>query len=291
MNKLKIFNRRVKDSLVRRLGLNKQKFFANQLRLSQAQNEGEELIDVMPGINLPMVIHSQMYFIRAYTQYTFEPASLYFIRDYLQPGQTVLDVGANVGYFSLLFAQIVGEKGRVIAFEPGEFAYSLLKRNCELNQFDCLETYQAGLGEKDAIVTFNSGKPGMDVYNSLGEICHPSADVAKFETTKIQIFRGDQWLMDHHVEYIHFMKLDVEGGEYQVLQGMQKIFEEKKVLRLLIEITYEMSKAFGYAPSDIISLLRSCGYDWFELKPGGNLIPLTNNVPQNSGMFVAVAQS
>lgn len=72
---------------------------------------------------------------------------------------------------------------------------------------------------------------------------------------------------------------------------MLSFFEKQKVSYLLIEITYEMSKAFGYEPSDIISMLRNCGYNWFELKPYGQLKRLLNDHPENSGMFVAIAQN
>lgn len=265
-------------------------FQNNRHKLIQAKDKSSELIDIMPGINMPMVIYPEMYFCVAYTNYIFEPESLYFIRDHLSQGQTVLDVGANVGYFSLFFAKIVGSTGRVIAFEPGEFAYNLLQRNRELNKLNCLEIHQAGLGEQDNIVTFNSGEPGMEVYNSLGDIAHPSADLSKFHKSSIQLFEGSSWLEKNNVEHIDLMKLDVEGGDYTVLKGMLPMFRAQKISLLLIEITYEMSQVFGYHPSDLISMLRDCGYDWFELRRFGELVPLASNSPSKSGMFVAVSR-
>ncbi|MBW4496549.1 MAG: FkbM family methyltransferase [Oscillatoria princeps RMCB-10] len=287
---VKIFHRIVKAFLLRKLGFQGKIFSANQAKLDKAKQAGRELVDIMPGILLPMVIHPDMYFRLAYTDRIFEPASIYFIRDYLRPGQTVLDVGANTGYFSLLFSQLVGSKGQVIAFEPSEFSCGLLRRNRDLNNFTWLEIHQFGLGEENAIVNLNVGEPGMDVYNSLGKIVHPCADYSKFRQTPIQIFKGDDWLEQNKVSHIHFMKLDVEGGEYSALKGMRGFFKAQKVSMLLIEITYEMSQAFGYTPSDIISMLRDFGYDWFELKPYGRLVRLEGNIPENSGMFVAVVK-
>lgn len=288
----KFLFRRIKSFVKIKLGLNQIIFNRNNYNLAKAIFEKRELVDVMPGINLLMVIHPDMYFSIAYTEYVFEPDSLDFIRDHLEPGQIVLDVGANVGYFSLFFSKIVGSTGRVIAFEPGEFAFNLLKQNRQLNKFDWLEIYQAGLGETDAITTLSSGQPGMEVYNSLGDICHPGADPSKFNRVSIQLFEGASWLENHNVNQIDLMKLDVEGGEYTVLKGMLKLFQARKITRLLIEMTYEMSNSFGYQPSDIISMLRDCGYDWFVLKGYGRLVPLVGNeIPTDSFMFVAVAKN
>lgn len=291
MNDLKFFSRRVKSSLVRRMKLDEKRFSANQLKLEEAKTKNQKLIDVMPGIEMPMVIHPDMYFYIGYTKYIFEPDSLYFIRDWVKPGQTILDVGANIGYFSLFFAKLVAPRGRVIAFEPGDFAFNLLKENKELNQSSNLEIYQAGLGERDEIAEFYSGAPGMEVYNSLGNIVHPAADINKFDKIDVRLFKGSTWFENNRVDRIDLMKLDVEGGEYTVLKGMLEMFRAQKISRLLIEMTYEMSRVFNYDPSDIIVMLKECGYDWFELRPFGRLEPLVGKHIKNSGMFVAVSQN
>lgn len=284
----KFFFRKILISLIRLL--NPIIFSSNRSKLAKSIKDGSTLVDLMPGINLPMIINPKMYFSKVYTGYIFESGTIYFIKDYLRAGQTVLDVGANVGYFSLLFSQIVGNTGQVIAFEPGDFSFNLLKQNKELNQYHWLKIYQAALGEDDKIVSFNSGEPGMDVYNSLGDICHPSADASKFKKIQIQQFKGDNWFEQHNISSIDLMKIDVEGGEYGVIKGMLKMFENKRISILLIEITYEMSESFGYQPSDIIELLKKFGYQWFYLQSTGNLVPLLGNNPSHSGMFVAFAK-
>ena len=264
-------------------------FHSNQIKLEEAKSIDKELVDIMPGIDLPMVIHPDMYFCRAYTTAVFERDSLDFIRKYLKPGQTVLDVGANVGYFSLFFSKLVTPIGRVIAFEPGEFPFNLLKRNKELNQLENLAIYQAGLGKRDEIVDFNAGESGMEVYNSLGDIVHFAADPNQFKKVKIQLFEGASWLASHNINHIDLMKLDVEGGEYFVLNGMLKMFQSQQISRLLIEMSYDLSQALGYYPSDIILMLKKCGYNWFRLRSRGQIEPLLGNDIGIPGMFVAVS--
>ena len=291
MNILKLFFRKVSRKL-RYKYLYPSIFKNNTLKLEAAKKTGQEIIDIMPGINLSMVIDPKTYFANvAYAKYVFEPDALYLIQDCLKSGDTVLDVGANIGYFSLFCSKIVGYTGKVIAFEPTSTSFSLLKKNKELNNFSWLKVHQDGLGEKNELVTFNVGAPGLEVYNSLGPITHQSADPERFTKVQINLYEGTSWLKKHNINHIDLMKLDVEGGEYGVLKGMLSFFEKQKVSYLLIEITYEMSKAFGYEPSDIISMLRNCGYNWFELKPYGQLKRLLNDQPEKSGMFVAISQN
>lgn len=294
MNLFRFLSRKIPRAVTRRLRLDERLFRGNQLKLTAAKANSEELIDFMPGINLPMLIHPDMYFASGYTQYIFEPESLDFIRDTFQPGQTFLDIGANVGYFSLFCSKLGGQNSRIIAFEPGEFAFGLLQKNKEINGFDQLETIKAGFGEKDEVVSFNSGMPGMEVYNSLGDIVHPSADASQFSRIPVQLFNGSRWLKNNNIEHIDLMKLDVEGGEYPVLKGMVEMFQSQKISRLLVEITTEMSHAFGYQPSELILLLRNCGYDWYRLGSCGRLTPLfDNDISRNTDgrhMFVAVSQ-
>jgi FkbM family methyltransferase len=286
----KFFLRRVKSSVVRRLNLDKNLFHQNCYKLEAAKLDQQELIDKMPGINMTMVIHPDMYFTVAYTKYLFEPESLDFIRDHLRAGGTFLDIGANIGYFSLFCSKLVAKHGCVIAFEPGDFAFALLSRNKELNKCSNLQIYKAGFGEEDGILEFNLGSPGMEVYSSLGNIVHPSADPSQFSKVSVPIFNGSKWLKNNGVDYIDLMKLDIEGGELVVVRGMTEFFREGRVKNLLIEMTESMSADFGYHPEQIISLLSSFGYNWYVLKPFGRLVKLAKNsdeLKKINGMYVA----
>ncbi len=284
----KYLMRRARNLINLRFEPARSRFAANARKLQAAQVEQRELIDVMPGIELPMVIHPDMYFRTAYTDAIFEPNTLYFIHDQLRPGQIVVDVGANIGYFSLLLASIVGSVGRVIAFEPGEFAFGLLQRNCDLNKFDWLEAYSIGLAEQSGVVTFNSGPPGMEVYNSISKTHYQQTELpGSFQQVNIQVVAGDAWLQDHAVDHVDFMKIDVEGGEYAVLRGLKSMLQEHRITKLLIEVTEEMSYAFGYDPSDIITLLQSYGYNWHRLEGGGKLTPFDNQFSLKYPMLLA----
>ena len=290
-NNFKIFVRRTSKFISTRLNISEKRFLSNRRKLAAAKSDGRELVDIMPGIGMPMIIHPQMYLKIGYTTEIFEENSYYYISDVLQSGQTFVDVGANVGYFSLFASKIVGPRGRVIAFEPGEFACGLLRRNRELNRLQWLKIHQLGLGDKDETVSFNCGNPGMDVYSSLGEIRHQNAAKVSFSEIEIELRRGDNWANENGLHHIDLMKIDVEGGELQVLKGMAGILREHRVHRLLIEISRDMASAFDYAPKDIFSFVEGFGYEWFGFGPFGRVYPITVHNTIYDGMYAAVAKT
>lgn len=282
---MRIFFRRLLAWLDKRIGFTRKRFSRNAKRLEASQ--GKPFVDRMPGIELPMVIDPAMYFIGAYCHDIFEPEVLAFLRDHLLPGQTAVDVGANVGYISLYLAKRVGSGGRVIAFEPNPYAFSLLERNKRINGFDHLHIHQAGLGPSDMDTAFHCGLPGMEVYSSLADIGHPDADMKRFEIIDVHLFRADDWMKAAGIHHIHVLKLDVEGAELGVLQGFSSMLAERRVDWILIELSHELSGQFHYRASDILRLLRGYGYRWYALEWLGRLVALGGDDIDHAGMYVA----
>ncbi len=104
---MKYFFRHVFTSLKRRFLFDKLLSKRNRSRLHRAVINHTELVDVMPGINMPMVIHPEMYFKNNYIGNVFEPDTIFFMKDSIAKGDVIFDVGANIGYFSLLFSKLV----------------------------------------------------------------------------------------------------------------------------------------------------------------------------------------
>ncbi|WP_051328301.1 FkbM family methyltransferase [Desulfatirhabdium butyrativorans] len=282
---MRILFRRLLARLDKQIGFTSRRLSRNAARLEAAR--GKPFVDTMPGIELPMVIDPSMYFIGAYCRDIFEPEVLAFLRDRLLPGQTAVDVGANVGYISLYMAKRVGPKGRVIAFEPNPYAFGLLERNRRINGFDHLDIHPAGLGASDMDTAFHCGLPGMEVYSSLADIGHPDADVKRFETIDVHLFRADDWMKAAGIDHIHVLKLDVEGAELSVLQGFSDMLEARRIDWILIELSHELSGQFHYRASDILRLLRGYGYRWYSLEWLGRLVPLAGDDIDHARMYAA----
>jgi len=287
MLRLKFLCRRVVSSLRNRTGMERRMFLRNQTRLSRAIREGVQLVDAMPGVNVPMVIRDDMFLRSAYTDERFERDSVALINDTVKRGDTVVDVGANVGVFSMLFSSLVGPGGKVVAFEPGDFACNLLMRNKQINNFEKLQVVKAGLGEVEGEAAFYSGNPGMEVYNSLKTPYYVEQNISKFKIVTIPVMRGDTWCQQHCIERIDFLKIDVEGGELGVLRGFDTFLRERRIGTVLLELTHRFSKAFGYQPSDVTSMLRDYGYRWCKLGAFGELTRLEGDTSDEEPLYVA----
>lgn len=286
-NKHKYILRRIICSAKRRLFYSKYLFKYNENKLRKSLIKQVELIDTMPGIRMPMVIHPDMYFKGCYCSTIFEPDTIFFAKDYLSTNNIVFDVGANVGYFSLLFSRLVGKGGKIYAFEPANFPFNLLKKNKKINSLNWLEIYNVCLGEEECNIELNVGKPGFEVYNSIGSIIHPSADPSFFKEETVRMIRGDVFIDEKQILNIDLMKIDVEGAELLVLKGLKNSFKNHIIDTVVLELTNEMSKQFGYNIKDVISFLENFGYSWYKLERFGKTSSIDGYNELVSGMYIA----
>jgi FkbM family methyltransferase len=146
----------------------------------------------------------------------------------LQPGMTVLDIGANIGLYALFFAQLVGASGQVHAFEPDPGLYAALRRGRELASPENLHLYPLALGDR----------PGRHVlqrswFNSGDNRIVTSAGAAAADAPEIDVARGDDALAD--VPTVDFIKLDVQGWELHVLRGLSATLARSPAVRLFLE--------------------------------------------------------
>ena len=288
--KYKYISRRIICSAKKHLFYDKFMFRRNEKRLKKSTINQAELIDVMPGIRMPMFIHPDMYFKNGYCSAIFEPDTIFFVKDYLATDNIVFDVGANVGYFSMLFSRLVGKDGKVYAFEPASFPFRLLEQNRHINKLDWLEIYNLCLGEENCDIEINAGEPGLEVYNSLAPIVHSSADTCLFEKETVKMIRGDELIAEKQISHIDLMKIDVEGAELLVLKGLGDSFKSRVIDTVVVELTQEMSRQFGYSVKDVISYLENFGYDWYRLERFGKISSINGYDELVSGMYVAKRQ-
>ena len=143
-------------------------------------------------------------------------------------GDTVLDVGANLGLLSLQMAQMVGSKGRVISFEPSPVVLQYLRSTLSNNPNLPIELFECALGEHENTLTLTVPE------NNAGQASLVE-NISKGESFKVQVKNLAKILKDQGIEKIDVMKIDVEGFEMQVLRGL---FDEKNSPRpkvILIE--------------------------------------------------------
>jgi len=156
-----------------------------------------------------------------------EPRTTQFIKDNLKPGQIFVDVGANVGYYTLLASKIVGNSGKVYAFEPLELSWTVLSKNLGMNEL------------KNVIVFFMalSNNSGLKTKFYTGNIPGHASTIGTEELTVEVEVNNDIFDRINLKEQIapDMIKIDVEGSQLEVLKGMKDILSTEKELTVIVE--------------------------------------------------------
>ena len=214
---------------------------------------------------------------------SFENAEHRFVEGFLQPGMTVLDIGANQGYYTLLASRKVGPQGKVFAFEPSPREIRRLKLHLWLNRCKNVELSTsalgavAGTGKLHVVLGTESG------CNSLRppEVSQPTG------LLHVPVQRLDDVLKARGISHVDFIKLDVEGAELSVLQGAQRLLESAPRPVILAEVQDIRTQPWSYRASEIIRYLADKGYKWFSLSAEGALAPLDIRAETFDGNFAA----
>ena len=175
------------------------------------------------------------------------------VKELIKPGWTVIDIGANFGWYSIHFSQLVGQNGRVFAFEPVSETYEELNSNIKLNSSQNIKVFNFALGNKDGTISF--GVPTFDGGSGA------SSEFLKYSkrirTTMRQL---DDIMKEQNINKIDFIKADIEGGELNMLKGAEKLLEHFKP-KILIEIVDVHCQRFGHSPVDVYQFLINKGYN------------------------------
>jgi FkbM family methyltransferase len=192
------------------------------------------------------------------------------LKKIIKPGDVFMDIGANIGYFSML-AAIKEPSANVIAFEPAIANFEKLSQNIVLNKFRNIQTVKAAAGEfNEEKILYLSAEDNMGM-NSFEQ---PENYSGKKE--KVKVVRMDDWFRQSGLSRINIIKMDTEGSELSVLNGMKEILMKFKPL-LIIEINPETLSRFYVAPDSIISFLYELNYDGYIIPESGELLPLKQN--------------
>lgn len=182
----------------------------------------------------------------------YEPETVRLFTSRLRPGLTVLDVGAHIGYFTLLAARGVGTTGKVYAFEPLPDNNRLLRRNVDANGFTATVTVidRAVTDQADHVRLHNSGRDAgtATLYTEGGT----AIDV---ETISL-----DGWASEQEWPRIDLIKMDIEGAEVAALRGMHELKRRNPHLELVCEFNPTTLGYAGLQPASLLDALQECGF-------------------------------
>ncbi|MBL7046008.1 MAG: FkbM family methyltransferase [Parcubacteria group bacterium] len=188
----------------------------------------------------------------------FSPGEVKVLKETLKPGMTFVDVGANVGYFTLLAARLVGEGGSVYAFEPEDENFGLLKRNVKENGYSNVITEKKALSNCSGNLAFY-----IDPKNLCAHSLVPKK--GRKEVT-IEATTFDEYFVGILPDVV---KIDVEGAEPQVLSGMVESLKKKPTL--IVEFYPEGLRRAGQDPREYLESIESLGYTFFQITESGSV--------------------
>ena len=171
----------------------------------------------------------------------------------LQPGDVAIDVGANIGYYTLLAAQKVGADGHVYAVEPNPAVRSLLKRHLEMNGLDNVTIIAAAAW--DATTTGTLHVHGYDCGASSLRNFDGSEAAAQ-----VQLVRLDDVVRQEHRERIGLIKIDIEGAEAHALRGLSAILAGNPRVRVIAEVNPMMLAAMGASAEALFAFMADLDF-------------------------------
>jgi FkbM family methyltransferase len=207
---------------------------------------------------------------RRYFYHCYETAIAACLRRFVRPGDTVIDIGAYVGIFTLLAAKLVGVTGHVYSFEPVPETFARLIANVELNGYSWVTAQRAAVGETAGVVSL-----GIPEERFVGESQAQFTIGGTFESVDAPAVTLDEFFYDRPA--VRLVKIDVEGTEPRVLAGASAFLTESPPDAILFEINQEMLDLHRSSAAEVFSLLSEAGYSLHRLDHLGHLRALRSS--------------
>ncbi len=213
----------------------------------------------------------------------YEPYETQLVSKIVKLNNIVVDIGANIGYYTLIFAKLVGREGKVIAFEPESRNFQLLKKNVTINGYsDTVRLEQKAVSNRDG-----KQKLYLNQKNFGGHRINESSYCSQDSLQVIETISLDKYLASNNSNHIDFVKMDIEGAEYLALEGMHSILRQSHSLRLMVAFHPPFIREYGYAPEQVIEFLRNNGFRIYFIDPRSQCLRILDSSTLNDLMRIA----
>lgn len=193
---------------------------------------------------------------------SFEYDNLEVFIDLVKEGDVVLDVGANVGLYSLLAAEIIGNEGKVYAIEPAQLAFSALVQNVEVNKYkDIIKPFNIALSNHNGFIEMEIPKTTLNSFKDKDAFAYINIDA---ENGSIEAIKLDDFIYTHKIEKTDIIKMDIEGAELLCFKGATNFFKNNKPI-ILFEGYEKNCQRFNYKLIELLEFLRGYNYDLTQL--------------------------
>jgi FkbM family methyltransferase len=186
----------------------------------------------------------------------------------LEHDMVFMDLGAYQGIYSVVAGKKLKGTGNIFAFEPSPREFRRLRMHLSWNRLSTARAEMLALGAGKSKTTFYQVKSGDTTRNGLRA---PDSSDAVTEIS-VNITSLDEYVREHNIDRVDVIKLDVEGGEIDVLRGAANVFRELRPT-LICEVLDATTHTWGYDACQIIHAVQAHGYDWFDFNSDGSLEP------------------
>ena len=223
-----------------------------------------ELLVADPCISVPefdgvfLLDSRSALFRRVVSKGTYEPQLTELCREHIDPARDAVDIGANIGFHSVLFAKLLASS-RVLAVEPTSAAVDRLRSNLIMNQVDDrVLVWQGAASDVTGTATLTV-VPGREEFSTLGQLAHRAVrDGFERATERVDTATVDE-LVERNGLDVGFMKIDVEGFELSVLRGASHVLSKHRPV-VILELCEPMLRTAGASARQVIELMQSRGY-------------------------------
>ncbi|HET6244032.1 MAG: FkbM family methyltransferase [Bacteroidetes bacterium] len=228
------------------------------------------------NVNLNDWIQKQIYF---FGIYEIEKTETYFWKKIIKPGFIILDIGANIGYYSLLASKLTGIQGKIYSFEPVKATFNKLLNNIQLNNFQNIFINNIAIsdieGEIELFVAddLNTGTSSITLHHNFSG----QKEIAK--SLPLDSFVQS----NKEIHKIDLIKIDVEGSEFHVLKGMKYVLSEFQPF-ILIEILDEKLNLVNTNKEEVYAYMEKFNYFPFEIISSDKVKPIL--VPKEGGLLL-----
>ncbi len=195
----------------------------------------------------------------------FEKEVVDLAAQYIKPGSTVLDVGANFGQMSVLFSNLAGDNGTVHCFDADDWVYEILNKNIEANnkQGKIIPHFGAVHNVAGDTLIFPE-----QVFEHSGSYGSYGIDYNAKNGREVKTLTIDSLNIDSPIS---FMKIDIQGGDLQAMQGAVKTIAKHK-MPILFEYEYHFEDKFNMCFQDYVDFIKSIGYKFYKVRSGHNFL-------------------
>jgi FkbM family methyltransferase len=194
-----------------------------------------------------------------------------FLSRYIKPNMVIVEIGANIGYHTVYMGTCLKNKGYMYIFEAMPRTFELLQDNIHINGLRNVAVCEnKAVYDKSGEVSFSylkkqHGSSGVIDKQKIEELYKDSS-----ETFTLPCISLDEYIKEKAIGHVDFVKIDAEGAESKILQGMKKVLSQDSCT-LLIEIAQELLEKAGHSTKEMLSFIEKYGFTPYEITKNGSL--------------------